>query len=381
MASKIVLVTAGGHISGFHAAMKSMHNKLREKKSKLELWGAKGGLEGLNRGNLIPVRYEDIDEDRAGSMTGADRNHADISKIIEVSKKKNVYAIVMMAGDNHLGEADELFKAKVNIVGYPKTIDGDLSSLVTLGYDTAVSIGARATRYHHNSAITNREIFYVGLFGRDTDWVPCAVSAYGGADRTIPCGKGYEWEEIWQKVDASARKNKEKYGVKFAVVPFSEGAKIKEIKQMPEELYERDVHGEVKLKPEWIAMQLELLTKKSGGKARSQVYTYSMRDSPPTETDKMLSAMAGEECIEMILDGDFGKCVVFEKERNFYKTGRSPLREVKKKRTLLGTGYFDYNKLKATKKFIDDYADLFRNSLGGVPSKDSLVYRNMVRGE
>lgn len=348
-------------------------------KANLRFGEQEEGVEGLNQGNLIPLIYEDIDENRAGSMIGSDRNHIDIPKAIEVAKKNCIYSIVMMGGDNHQGEADELFKAGVRIVGYPKTMDGDLNSLITLGYDTAVSVGARAARYHHNSAITNKKIFYVGLFGRDTDWVPCGVSVYGGADRTIPCEKEYSWEEVWQKIDSSVKENEEKYGAKFAVVPFSEGVKIKGMREPPEELRERDKHGEIKLRPEWVAMQLELLTKKSGGKASSQVYTYSMRDSPPTETDKKLSAMAGGECIEMILSGDFGKCVVFERKGYFYKIGRKPLDSVKKKRMLLNTGYFDYGELKATRKFIDDYAGLFDGSLGEVPSKDSLVYRNMVR--
>ena len=379
MASKIVLCTAGGHISCFHAAMKAMLDTLRNKSSRLELYGAKGGIQGLNGGKLTSIFYQDVDEDRAGSMIGADRNHVNVEKIKWVVKKEDILAIVMMGGDNHLREANELAKAGINVVGYPKTMDGDLSSLITLGYDTAVSVGANAVRIHHNTAITNGKVFYVGLFGRDTDWVPCAVSAYGGADRCIPCEKSYSWEEIWQKIDSSVKENKENCGVGFAVVPFSEGAKINEIPNPPEEFCERDTHGEVKLRPEWVAMNLELLTKKRGGKSCSQMYTYSMRDSPPTKTDKKLSAMAGRECIEMILEGEFGKCVAFSPLGDFYNTERKPLEEVAVKRRLKDTGYFDYEELRSNHSFVRDYGNLFRNSLGKVSSKKSLVYRNMLR--
>ena len=59
-------------------------------------------------------------------------------------------------------------------------------------------------------------------------------------------------------------------------------------------------------------MELVRLARMHGLSAAFQVHTYDLRDSPPTEVDKRLSQMAGEECIKMILDGDFNQAVVFQ---------------------------------------------------------------------
>ena len=378
---KIVLVTAGGPISCFHAAMERMHETLEEKApGKYELVGAWGGLSGLIKGEFERIYYEDLDEDKAGSLIGADRKIADTSKIREVVKKNNIYSVVMMGGDNHLGEAAKIYKETgVNIVGYPKTMDGDLDSLISLGWESAVTVGAKATRNHHATAMTTRRIFYAGLFGRNTDLVPCAVSLYGGADRCIPCEQEYEWEYIWEKINESVKENQEKFRVPFAVVNFSEGAKIKGIKEPPEEHCSYDAHGLPKLQPEWLGLELVRLTKEKKIASGFECYTYSMRDTPPTETDKRLSRMAGEECINMVLEGDFGKCVVFEPEDEFYKTGRKPLEEVAVQRKLKPTGFFDYQELKARESFLDVYGNLFMDSLGEPPKKEDLVYKNMLR--
>jgi ATP-dependent phosphofructokinase / diphosphate-dependent phosphofructokinase len=378
---KIVLVTAGGHISSFHAGMKKMHEVLEEKApGRFELVGAKGGLKGLIDGTFIPIRYEDLDENRAGSMIGSDRNLAQTHEIARSVLDNDVYAIVMMGGDNHLGEAEKCHDAGIRIVGYPKTMDGDLTSHITLGWETAVTVGAMQTRYHYNSATTAGRVFYVGLFGRNTDWILAAVNAYGGGDIGIPCEQKYKIEYILERVEAAFNRNKERYGVGFAVVPYSEGAIIDGVSPPPDAHRSTDKHDQVKLQPEWLGMELVRLTRGRGMDAAFQAHTYDMRDSPPTPTDKALSAMAGGACMDMILDGDFGKSAIFVPDGNgFYTTKRGRLDVVSKQRFLKPTGHFNYGDMLTNPSFAKEYGPLFQTSLGGVPKKDDLVYKNMAR--
>jgi 6-phosphofructokinase 1 len=381
MPEKIVLVTAGGHISAFHAAMKGIYETLEQNAPGMfNLIGANGGLEGLIKGDFTPIEYDDIDEDRAGSMIGCDRKIADTSKIKDVIRNNNIYAVIMMGGDNHLGEAAKCYKNGLNFVGYPKTMDGDLNSLITLGWHTAVSVGAKRTREHHTDAMTNRRVFYVGLFGRNTDWTLAGVSLYGGADLGIPCEQEYDLGLILNRVAVAVKENRDKYGKGFAVVPYSEGTRIKGIPAPPKELCSYCKHGLPKLQPEWIGMQLVRLTKENTGiSAAFQAHTYDMRDSPPTQTDKTLSRWAGEECAGMILQGDFGKSAVFLPNDSFYRVSRAPLEEVCVQRKLKPMGFFDYEKLQTTSRFVDTYGNLFAfdNEVGPIPKKDDLVYRNM----
>lgn len=386
MAEKIVLVTAGGHIASFHAAMKGMHSFLEEKaKERFELWGARGGVRGILDNEFIPVRSKDVEIYRAGSLIGADRKRVWASEMEKVilsvggGNSNGVYAVVMMGGDNHLNEAANWREAGVNIIGYPKTMDGDLSSLISLGWETAVTVGATQTRLHHHTALTNRRVFYVGLFGRNTDWTLCGVTMYGGGDIGIPCEQSYTWDFVWERISDSLKANKAKYGIEFAVVPYSEGARIEEMLDLPVSHQSEDDYGLSKLQPEWIGLELVRLTKKCGKNAAFQAHTYDMRDSPPTESDKRLSWMAGEECMSMILENDFGKCVVFEPNGyGFYKTSRAPLREVAVQKRLKPTGFFDYGLLRPNKSFMSFYGDLFRGSFSKPPRKDDLVYLNMI---
>lgn len=387
MTEKILLITTGGHIASFHAAMMGMYKFLDEKaKGKFELLGAKGGIRGLIKEEFIPIHVKDIEICRAGSLIGADRRkieNSEIEKIVHSvgsCNNRGIYAVVMMGGDNHLSEAAKLKEAGVNIVGYPKTMDGDLSSFISLGWETAVTVAARQTQFHHNTALTNRRVFYVGLFGRNTDWTLCGVTAYGGGDIGIPCEQSYSWDFVWEKINTSLMLNRDKYGIEFAVVPYSEGSKINEVMDLPKEHQSKDAHELPKLQPEWIGLELVRLTKKMGKNAAFQTHTYDMRDSPPTETDKRLSWMAGEECMRMILENDFGNCAVFEPDGyGFYKTSRALLQDVSVQRMLKPTGFFDYDLLKPNKSFVNFYSDLFRGSLSKPPCKDKLVYQNMVR--
>jgi 6-phosphofructokinase len=379
MIKKIAIVTAGGHISGYHQAMLSISETLEdEAPGEFELVGANFGFKGLEKRKYIPVRREDIDVDRAGSLTGSDRKIADLGKVIDSVRKNGIYAIIVMGGDNHLGEAAKMAKEGINVVGFSRTMDGDLSSGVTIGYESAVAVGAQRTREHHNTAMTYSRVFYVPIFGRNTDWTVVGVTAYGGGDRGLPCEQEYSWNELWGKIDDSLDSNEERYGVRFAVVVSSEGVKIKEMKGIPREHTFNDAHKQEKLRPEWVGMELERLTKESGMDACFQAHTYDMRDAPPTETEKHLSGMGGKECARMVLDGDFGKAIVFAPDGAFYKVGRAPLEEVKVQRALKPEGYFDYKELRPTQKFIDDYGRLFHTTLGDAPIKDELVYRNML---
>lgn len=377
------MITAGGHISSFHAAMKKMHETLEKNApGRFNLVGANGGLEGLVKYGVIPIKYEDIEEDRAGSLIGCDRKVPEVGEIANALKKNQIYATIMMGGDDHLKDTAQLSKLGIKVVGYPKTMDGDLASGVTLGYESAVSFAAIQVRNHFNTAMTFERIFYIGLFGRNTDWVPCAVSLYGGADRCIPCEEEYEWDYVAEKIETSVKENQERYkrngkGLKFAVVVYSEGAEIKAIDEPSEKHSSRDQRGHVRLQPEWVGLELVRLTKAKGYDACFQTYTYSLRDCPPTETDKKLSRMAGEECINMILQDDFGKCAVFLASGDFYITSRELLEKVAIQKKLKPEGYFDYKELKPTEKFVNDYSRLFKHSLGNCPNKDSLVYKNL----
>jgi len=376
MAQKIVLVTAGGHISSFHAAFAGMDDHIEDHAfGKFELYAAKGGIEGLEKGDLMPVHTRHIDVHRAGSSAGSDRKHVNPEKVAGVTQKHDIYAIVIMGGDNHLKEGDTLDDIGVRVVGYPKTMGGDISSYVSCGYPTAVAVGAKRASEHYNTAITAQRVFYHGLFGRDTDWVLAGVAAGCCASVAIPSEADLKWTDLIELIKQNVDDNESRFGVPFALVPFSEGANIAGLLDPPDVYISEDDQGEKKLQPEWIGMELVRNTRAAGLSAAMQCHTYDLRDGPPTKIDASLSYRAGRECIQMILEQDFGKAAYFETPQGReIPIARAQLEIVGKKKPMQGTGYFDYDNLRPTPAFSMDYARLFPTP----PKMEDLVYLNML---
>ena len=379
---RVIVTTASGPIAPFSAGYITLCDMLSDD---YDLFASVFGIEGLEKGVFEPINLFLLGHFDAGAPYGADRNPGDIGKILDNVSSDDI--LIMMGGDNHLKVAHELHKAGVNVVGYPKTMDGDTSAFITCGWDTAVHNYATAIRNHHRTAAALKRVFFVGEFGRDRDGVLIPSAAWGGADRAIPSEGGVlNWEyHILPKIMESYEENGRRYkingtGFPFAVVPFSEGAMIDAVPEPPGYMQDKDSHGEVKLQPEWIGLNLVYLMKQAGVKAAFQVYTYSGRDAHPTQTDLDFSKMACEEIVCMIRDKDFGKCAVFKPLDNGYITARAPLDEVAVKRSFLDSGLFDYEDLVPNKaRLLSEYGNLFRDSLGNIPEKDELVYRTMQR--
>jgi 6-phosphofructokinase 1 len=393
MKEKIALITAGGHVSNFHASMLQMARSLKFSSAlsdKLELAGAVGGFQGFMEEKFAPAEELYINPEFPGSMFGSDRNNPsadDIARFPEIMRRNRIHSVIMMGGDNHLGVASKIHKQTGSrIIGWPKTMDGDLSSGVTLGYETAVSVAAFNVRNSHLDAFTNGTVCFTGLFGRDTDWVACGAGLCGGADLVIPCERKYSWKDIAPKIKAKMEENRDKYGRSMAVVPFSERIRIEEIPPVPERYAKTDAHGQQKIRAALTGYELEKLAQESGIKASSEVFERILRNSPPSTMDTLLAKIAGEECIKMIEDGDFGKSVAFEpngKSGYPYKPVRKPLEKVAVKRFVSGTGYFDYDAMQPTQKFADDYGKLFELSLtkfgGRIPRRSELIPLNLAK--
>ncbi len=378
-------MTAGGHVSTFHAGMRGAYDLLHQD---YDLVGARGGVSGLLQGSFAPLDPSHLEIDRAGSMFGADRTNLgdkkdpdvlrrNTEKIHRIVAEHGIEALIMMGGDNHLGEAAKLYASGIKIVGWPKTMDGNLASDVSSGWITAVSVGAEQTLLHHHTAMTNERVFYVGLFGRDTDWVPVGVSAFGHADLCIPCERSYKWEYVANLIIETVKRNKDSYGINFAVIPFSEGASIDGLALPDASTVAKDAHGNPKLSPERMGLELVGMTDALGYKASVQVHSYSLRDAPPRDIDSRLAKVAGEETARLILHRRFGLGIRFTLTNNgsLFTTQAVPLEQLARQRSVSDTGFFNYDTLQPTPAFSEFYGPLFSQAMELTPHKP--VYRNM----
>ena len=377
MPKRIGLLTGGGHVSCFHAGMWGVVEKAHE--LGYEVLGLRDGYRGAAEGDALALTLDQIEPHKAGSLLGSSRHKADIEAIGDRMKRLGIDALVVMGGNDHLSEAARLDAAGVPVVGWPKTMDNDLSgTFFCLGFQTAGQVAARSIAQSHADAATNRRVHLTTLFGRDTDWVAACAAAWGAADVVLPAEKyvedvdkkPYHIEQVHDAIVAACGVNEREFGRRFAVVAVSEGADVSGLASHLRE-DEIDAHGNPKIEPMKLALVLkDALKEISGGKLKAAIdcVSYAMRNGPPGEIDLTCAIAAGRRAVEAIHRGECGNSVVITRDLS---TSIAPLLAVSKQRFMRPENHLDYEAMKPRDSLVEHYRPLF----GEAPTKAELLYR------
>ncbi|MEW6007984.1 MAG: 6-phosphofructokinase [bacterium] len=218
-------------------------------------------------------------------------------------KKLKLDALIMIGGDGTLSIANSLYKKGLPIVGVPKTIDNDLSgTVITFGFDTAVSIVTEALDRLHSTAESHQRTMVVETMGRYAGWIALNSGVSGGADIIlIP--------EIPFNIDSICKKVKERYrgGKGFCIVVAAEGAK-------PEAggLFTKECKDKGRQEPilggiaEHLAREIR---ERTGKETRALVLGHLQRGGTPTTFDRLIATRFGAHSIRLIQRKEFGRMV------------------------------------------------------------------------
>ncbi len=184
------VILSGGQAPGGHNVVCGLYDALKATNKENELYGFKGGPSGLIEDDFIVMTDEYIDQFRntgGFDIIGSGRTKLETNEqfaiAAEVCKKHGITAIVIIGGDDsntNAGILAEYFAANntgVQVIGCPKTIDGDLKNEdieCSFGFDTATKtyseiIGniARdcnsAKKYWHFIKVMGRSASHVAL--------------------------------------------------------------------------------------------------------------------------------------------------------------------------------------------------------------------------
>ncbi len=184
------VILSGGQAPGGHNVVCGLYDALKATNKENELYGFKGGPSGLIEDDYIVMTDEYIDQFRntgGFDIIGSGRTKLETNEqfaiAAEVCKKHGITAIVIIGGDDsntNAGILAEYFAANntgVQVIGCPKTIDGDLKNEdieCSFGFDTATKtyseiIGniARdcnsAKKYWHFIKVMGRSASHVAL--------------------------------------------------------------------------------------------------------------------------------------------------------------------------------------------------------------------------
>lgn len=318
---KIGILTGGGDCPGLNAviraAVKTAFNY------GWEVYGIKGAFDGLldPENNVKKLEGQDVAGilNTGGTILGTCNrgNPFEQTKIVKGKKvvtdsgdivvrnfkRLKLDGIVAIGGDGTLSIAQMFCDRGIPVIGVPKTIDNDLlGTVITFGFDTAVTTATDAIDKLHSTAESHKRVMVVEVMGRNSGWIALNSGVAGGADVIlIP--------EIPFQIKAIARKIEHRYesGREFAIVVVAEGAKPKGSAQLMREYQD----GAKRLSGigEWVANEITKETKKE---TRFLVLGHLQRGGNPTTFDRLVSTRFGAAAMRLFKKGQFGKMVALD---------------------------------------------------------------------
>jgi diphosphate-dependent phosphofructokinase len=189
-AVNVGVILSGGQAPGGHNVISGIFDGIKKINPESKLYGFLGGPGGLVDHKYMEITAEIIDEYRntgGFDIIGSGRTKLEeewqFDKGLEIARDLNLNALVIIGGDDSntnacvLAEYYLQIKAGVQVIGCPKTIDGDLKNEMieaSFGFDTATKVYSEligniqrdansAKKYWHFIKLMGRSASHIGL--------------------------------------------------------------------------------------------------------------------------------------------------------------------------------------------------------------------------
>lgn len=327
MIKKIAINTGGGDAPGLNAVIQAA--TLAATKLGWEVFGIREGYSGLldpqdyPSGGLVhltPESVRDIShlggtilgtvnkgnpfkvtESLQGGMTVA-KDRSD--ELMAAVRANEIDALIAIGGDGSLTIANAFYERGLRVVGVPKTIDNDLDSTVmTFGYQTAVSFATECIDRLHSTAEAHRRIIVVEVMGRYAGWIALNAGIAGRADAILIPEIPYDIQKLADHIRIANRP--------YSIVVVAEGAKPVggEVKVLAREAGRQERLGGV---GEQVAAQLQELACKE---SRAVVLGHLLRGGSPVAFDRVLGLTFGAAAVTALAQGKNGVMVALKPPR------------------------------------------------------------------
>jgi len=184
------VILSGGQAPGGHNVIAGIYDGIKRLNQESRLYGFLGGPGGLVDHKYIEITDEYLNDfrntggfDIIGSGRTKLEETAQFDKGLEILKKLDIRALVIIGGDDSntnacvLAEYYMAQNAGVQVIGCPKTIDGDLKNEMietSFGFDTATKVYSElignierdsnsAKKYWHFIKLMGRSASHIGL--------------------------------------------------------------------------------------------------------------------------------------------------------------------------------------------------------------------------
>ena len=185
---KVGVILSGGQAPGGHNVIAGLFDGLKAMNKNSQLFGFLGGPSGLVDGKYFELTAKLIEEyrntggfDIIGSGRTKLEKHSQFDKGLENCKKLGINAIVIIGGDDSntnacvLAEYYKSINAGVQVIGCPKTIDGDLKNGMieaSFGFDTACKMYSELIGNLERDAMSAKKYWhFIKLMGRSASHI------------------------------------------------------------------------------------------------------------------------------------------------------------------------------------------------------------------
>ena len=194
---KVGVILSGGQAPGGHNVIAGLFDGLKALHPNNQLYGFLGGPSGLVEHKYIELTHEIIDEYRntgGFDIIGSGRTKLEdpeqFDKGAVICHKLGINAIVVIGGDDSntnaciLAEYYAQNKAGIQVIGCPKTIDGDLKNEMietSFGFDTACKVYSELIGNIQRDANSSKKYYhFIRLMGRSASHIAleCALQTH-----------------------------------------------------------------------------------------------------------------------------------------------------------------------------------------------------------
>lgn len=182
------VILSGGQAPGGHNVIAGLYDALKQANPANNLYGFLGGPSGIIEGKYVEFNDEFINDYRntgGFDIIGSGRTKLETEEQFqsawEVCKKLNISAVVIIGGDDSntnaalLAEWFVAHNADIQVIGCPKTIDGDLKNEqieISFGFDTATkTYGELIGNIERDANSAKKYWHFVKIMGRSASHV------------------------------------------------------------------------------------------------------------------------------------------------------------------------------------------------------------------
>ena len=286
---KIAVLTSGGDAPGMNAAIRAVVRVGIQ--NGLEVFGVRGGYEGLINGVFVPLGTRDVGGilQRGGTILGSARcedfkTETGQRKAIRRLNEIGIEGLIVIGGNGSQTGNFALHKLGFPVVGIASTIDNDLfGSDVTIGVDTALNIALEAIDRLKTTASSHQRAFLVEVMGRNCGYLALMAAIAGGAEQVVLPEIDADPEEIAHTLTRAYERGKE-----HAIIVVAEGAK----------------YNATELSNYFMKHKERL-----GFDLRVTILGHVQRGGNPDAVDRILGSRLGAAAVEQMVKGNYGVLV------------------------------------------------------------------------